>query len=330
MDKPGKPAMERRILITGADGFVGRHALATLVQRMRDGDVLHGTTRTGDGAGAQPILWHTMDLVEASSVEAVLRSVEPTHILHLAGFASVGSAHATPEMAWQINTLGSLNLAVSVKRRAPHATLLFASSSEVYGRAFLDDAPVSEATIPQPLGAYATSKYAAELAFTTTLPATARLIVLRPFNHIGAGQREDFVAASFAAQIARAELGHTPPVIETGNLSAERDFLDVHDVVRCYADLIDAADGLPLRAVYNIGSGTTRPVSSLLEELVGQARRPLQTRLDPARQRPAEIRRACGDVSAIEAAIGWKPLIGFSDTIAAILQDARNRAAGPE
>ena len=89
-----------------------------------------------------------------------------------------------------------------------------------------------------------------------------RLVILRPFNQVGAGQDERFVLPSFAGQIARIEASLVPPVLEVGNLAAERDFLPVGDVVRAYAELIargvDIADG----SVFNVASGRPRSIAA--------------------------------------------------------------------
>ena len=122
-----------------------------------------------------------------------------------------------------------------------------------------------------------------------------KLVVLRPFNHIGPGQDERFVVASFAGQIARIEAGLVPPCLEVGNLSSYRDFLDVADVAAAYADLIGRAESLPDGSVFNISSGQPRTIASVLEDLRARARVPFEIRVAPERVRPAEIPLAAGD-----------------------------------
>ena len=106
-------------------------------------------------------------------------------------------------------------------------------------------------------------------------------------NHTGVGQDERFVLPSFAAQIARIEAGLVPPKLHVRNLGIERDFLDVRDVIDAYLLILAGAQGLPLRAVFNVASGQPRRISDLLNVMVG-CTRPFDVEIDPARFRPAE------------------------------------------
>ena len=115
-----------------------------------------------------------------------------------------------------------------------------------------------------PLNAYARAKAAAEAMLADVLPQSARLIVTRSFNHTGAGQDERFALPAFAAQIARIERGEKLPRLSVGNLSAQRDFLDVEDVVDAYL-AADRCRGLPQRATFNIASGSAHAISDMLE-----------------------------------------------------------------
>ena len=209
----------------------------------------------GSDATADPV-----DLRDAAAVDRLVAEARPDIIVHLAGQASVGALdRGAGEETWRVNLAGTLNLALAVNRFAPEATVLFASSSEVYGRAFGPD-PVNEETPPEPANAYARSKLLAERTLADVLPATARILVARPFNHTGPGQREDFVLPSFAAQVARIEAG-LQSALRVGNLDVARDFLDVRDVVAAYCALIEAAPRLPMRFTCNVATGRRPPAA---------------------------------------------------------------------
>ncbi len=318
--------MSRHILITGAAGFVGRHVIQALGPLMGMNDRIFATRLRNDGIELPGVEWHELDLLDVPRIDAVVAEVNPTHVLHLAAASSVAQSISAPVNTWHVNLVGTLNLGSAIARLAPAATLLFVSSGEVYGRSFQAQGALSEDATPRPINVYARSKYAGELMLADVITGAGRLVVLRPFNHIGPGQDERFVAASLAGQVARIELGLVVPTISTGDLSSERDFLDVRDVARAYAQLITSSEQLPAKSTYNICSGRTHPVSDLLEGLRHLAHVPVEVRTDPARLRPNEIPRACGDCSAIEAAIGWRPRYSFEDTLIAVLKDARNRA----
>jgi GDP-4-dehydro-6-deoxy-D-mannose reductase len=126
-----------------------------------------------------------------------------------------------------------------------------------------------------------------------------------------------------AARIAAAEVTGAEE-IRVGNLDPVRDVSDVRDIVRAYRLLADrGAAG----EVYNVCSGTGVAVRDIADRLVGSARTPLRLTIDPELVRPVEVPRLVGDASRLRAATGWSPEISLADTLAAVLDDARDRAA---
>lgn len=306
-----------RILVTGAGGFVGT-CLREALQRRRPAPIVLGTGLAGDGT-------LPLDLTDAAAVDALVAGERPDVVVHLAAQASVGALQQGAEQTtWAVNLGGTLNLALAVARHVPAATVLFASSSEIYGRAF-HRSPVDETVEPEPANTYARSKLLAETVLAQVLPPTARLLVARPFNHTGPGQREDFVLPSFAGQIARIEAGLQAPTMRVGNLEAARDFLDVRDVVAAYAALIEAAPRLPHRFTCNIASGEARTLRDVLETLRGLARVPFAIEIDPARLRPSDIPVASGRADRLRQATGWQPAVRFEDLLESLLAAARGR-----
>ncbi|TXN25080.1 NAD-dependent epimerase/dehydratase family protein [Methylobacterium sp. WL9] len=315
-----------RILITGVGGFVGRHALRALAEAQAPGDALAGLDLHISKAAPEGAILAAIDLLDRDGLSRFVAGFAPTHILHLAGLSSVSQAGGSPAETWQANVVGLLNLAEAVIAGAPGSTLLFASSGEVYGRAFLAGTALDERTVPMPANTYARTKLAGERLLADVLPAAGiRSVALRPFNHIGPGQDERFVVASFACQIARIEAGLSEPVLEVGDLSARRDFLDVGDVVAAYAAVIRRTDDFETASIFNVGSGRARPISELLDGLRERARVPFEIRIATDRLRPSEIPTASGDASALTRATGWQPRIALANSLARILDEARTR-----
>ena len=314
--------MASRILITGAGGFVGGYLFDALIKRWPASEII------GIGHSTSPI--GAVDICDSVAVNKVVSDCRPDIVVHLAAQASVGALEQDgQEQTWRVNIGGTLNLALAVARYSPLATVLFASSSEVYGLAFGSD-PVDEAIPPRPVNAYAKTKLLGEKLLSDVLPKTARLIIARPFNHTGPGQREDFVLASFAGQIARIEAGVQEPVIQVGNLDARRDFLDVRDIVAAYCQLIAAAPSIEPRITCNIASGTSQPVRSLLTLLQRASRVPFDIIVDPARLRPSDIPIACGNSAYLRGLTGWSPGVSIEETLLALLQAARtSRSQSP-
>ena len=314
----------RRILVTGAAGFVGGHVLPLLAAA--------GDHVAGIGRGRAPrlpagVTYETVDLLDEAALGGFVARFRPTEILHLAGLASVADSASGPGQTWQVNVNGLMNLVAAVEA-VPGCTFFDVSSGEVYGSAFLAGHALTEAAEPLPRNTYARSKWVGEQLLRDLLPRIGvKLVVLRPFNHIGPGQDERFVVASFAGQIARIEAGLVPPRLDVGNLSSYRDFLDVADVAQAYVDLIGRAETLADGSVFNISSGQPRTIASVLEDLRARARIPFEIRVAPERVRPAEIPMAAGDAGLLRSLTGWRPRIAWNAAVNRVLDDARARLA---
>ncbi len=314
----------KRILVTGAAGFVGGHVLPLLAA---SGARMVGIGRGAPGTLPADVDYERIDLLDEAALTGLVARFQPTEILHLAGLASVGESATGPGQTWRVNVNGLMNLVAAVES-VPGCTLFFVSSGEVYGGAFLAGHALSEEAEPLPRNTYARSKWVGEQLLRDLLPRIGvKLVVLRPFNHIGPGQDERFVVASFAGQIARIEANCAPPLLEVGNLSSYRDFLDVADVAGAYVELIGRAESLPDGSVFNISSGVPRTIASVLDGLRMRARVPFEIRIAPERVRPSEIPLAAGDATRLREATGWQPRVAWDDALTRVLDDARTRLA---
>ncbi|WP_158809693.1 GDP-mannose 4,6-dehydratase [Beijerinckia sp. L45] len=311
-----------RILITGASGFVGTYVRRELEDRFPDATITGlGTPVDGEESPRGLI---ALDLTDQQGIDGLVRRCEADTFIHLAAQSSVAVSQSSHSATWTTNLNGSLNLALAIAKHAPNATLLFASTAEVYGASFLDS-PVNETSVPIPMNAYAKSKQIAERMLMDVLPSSARLIIARPFNHTGPGQRKDFVLPSFARQIAHIEAGLQIPEMLVGNLEAHRDFLDVNDVVAAYVALLDKAAELPSRCIVNIASGTPRSIRDLLNILSGLSKRPFNVTIDPSRLRPIDLPVAYAEPSLLRALTGWSPRYGIDQTLFNLLEHERCR-----
>ncbi|QPI09197.1 GDP-mannose 4,6-dehydratase [Stutzerimonas stutzeri] len=307
--------MDLRILITGANGFVGRRLCSLLLDQ---GHHVIGMTHSSSTVTVSEAL--QCDIRDAVSVKEAVRHAAPSHIIHLAAQCHVPTSFTDPHGTWQTNLMGSVNLLDALQRHAPAAFTLFVSSSEVYGSAFKKSRPVDEHDRCEPINPYAASKLAAEIAFKDYFGRGMRGVIARPFNHIGPGQSADYATASFAQQIARIEAGLQPPRLKVGNLKATRDFLDVRDVCDAYLALIGLAereDKYP--RCFNVASGNPRPIESVLETLLSLSNVHIEVEPDPQRMRPSDIPYAAGDCAALMAETGWRPRQNLKDTLSSVL-----------
>lgn len=305
------------VLLTGGRGFVGRYLLPALEARLRPEAVVHHLDRHGAGQGA-------VNLLDTAAVRELVADTRPDLILHLAAQSSVGQSAGRAADTWRVNVGGTINLAEAVAAECPDATFAFSSSAEIYGSAF-NEGPVDEMTTPLPQSVYARTKRAAEEALADTLRPENRLIVFRPTNHSGAGQDKRFVLPAFAEQVATIEAGGMPGVVRVGSLTAERDFLDVRDVVDAYVNVLALPDD-DRRQTYNIALGHPVPVARLLDYVLELASVPITVEADPARMRPSEVARTEVASDRIRALTGWAPRIALRDTVTDVLEACRQRA----
>jgi GDP-4-dehydro-6-deoxy-D-mannose reductase len=308
-----KDFARQKVLITGAEGFVGRH-LTTALRDRHPGwslDALAGPpAKTG------------IDVTDALSVEARIRESRPDIVVHLAAVAAVPTSVKDPRLAWRVNLDGTLNVVLAMQAHAPDAHLLFVSSAEVYGDSLNAAEPVTEAALLQPLNPYAASKASADILVRQAMSGGLSATIMRPFNHTGLGQSDAFVVPDFAAQIVRIEAGLQEPVIEVGSLDDQRDFLDVADVIDAYLLMLERRHDPALHDVFNVASGVAVRIGDLLDRLLSMAKRKIAVRVDNGRLRPARVQRVVGDASRLRA-MGWAPIRSLDQTLTAILEDRR-------
>ena len=312
--------MSGSVLITGAGGFVGR-PLGDLLAAQGWTVAAADLAAPASAPGITPLV---LDVTDAAAARAALRATAPAVVLHLAAQSHVPTSFRDPLATWRVNTLGTLTLLEALRDLDSTAAFVLISTAETYGGSFAAGAPVGEAAPLDPRNPYAASKAAAD-ALVRAAARERRTAVLRSFNHVGPGQREDFVLPAFAAQIARIEAGLQDPVLRVGNLEARRDFLDVRDVLEAYALVLDRLEELPTGAAFNVCSGTTRRIGSLLDDLLARSEARITVERDPARLRPSDIPVACGDPSALREAVGWTPHVPWDQTVDTVLADWRRR-----
>jgi GDP-4-dehydro-6-deoxy-D-mannose reductase len=234
-------------------------------------------------------------------------------------------ARRDPGRAWQVNLMGTLNVARALLEVTPGGLLLFAGTADAYGSSFRSGMPVDETAPLAPQNTYGATKAAADLALGAMVNDGLRVIRARPFNHTGPGQTDAFVVPAFAHQIARIAAGQQEPVMRVGNLLPERDFLDVRDVCAAYAACLSA--DLQPGAILNFASGTPRPVGDVLHALLTIAGVQAEIQTDATRLRPGDIPRAAGDATLARRVLGWEPQIPWQQTLTDVLSYWRQQVA---
>jgi GDP-4-dehydro-6-deoxy-D-mannose reductase len=235
--------------------------------------------------------------------------VQPDLIIHLAAQSSVADSWKNPQYTLRVNAEGTIHLleALHDQRLAPRVVLV--GSGEQYGLVRPEENPIHEDCLFRPANPYAVSKATQDLyGYQYFIAYGLPIVRARPFNHFGPGQSSTFVIAKFARQVALIEAGKAPPEFPVGNLEAHRDFLPVEDVVAAY--LMLAEQGQPGKA-YNIGSGHSRSIRSILDLLLTLSTISIRIYEDPALLRPIDVPLLEADTSRLRADTNWQPVVPF-------------------
>ncbi|MGD1156171.1 MAG: GDP-mannose 4,6-dehydratase [Terriglobia bacterium] len=300
-----------RVLVTGASGFVGLHLIRLLNSR---GHTIYGTAILGGRTERVPgARIFRCDIRDGARLRAIVRRVRPQRVYHLAAFSSVVNSFGDFRSVYETNFWGTFNVLEAVRQEAPKARVLVVGTGQCYGAALSSRLPVAESQPLSPQSPYALSKAVADmLAAQYHQRFGLHIIRARPFNHTGPGQASEFVCSDWARQIASAELRLTPPTLRVGDLTVQRDFSDVRDVVRAYELLLEK--GKPGEA-YNVGSGRATPMRQIAKLLTGFSSLPIQVRVQSRRLRPGEARALYGSIRKLTRDTGWKPKYNLESTL---------------
>lgn len=282
-------------LVTGGSGFAGTHLLEALEGR-------------AESVAAPPSA--ELDLTDADGVTEAVATLAPDVVFHLAAFSSPRLSWEHPREALLTNLEMTLNVLEAVRAGAPGATVVLVSSGQVYGAP--SELPVTEDAALRPGNPYAVSKAACDLLGAQYAEVhDLRVVRLRPFNHTGPGQSDEYVLASLAHQVAEAEAsGASEVVLRTGDVSAARDFTDVRDIAEAYVLAADVAPG-----AYNVCSGDCVKVAELIEALAAESSVAVRHEVDPARLRPNDAPEMRGSHERFTAATGWVPSFALAETV---------------
>jgi GDP-4-dehydro-6-deoxy-D-mannose reductase len=307
----------KKVLVTGANGFVGHHLVRELSE--------NGITVTGIGghigsAEKPPYIddYLVLDLNDAGAVGKIdFKDIDG--IIHLAGLAAVGPSFDEPMKYIDVNIGIEVNLFEAALAQNAKPKFLIISSGSLYDpKASL---PLTETSTVVPSSPYAVSKIGQEqMAFHYGLRGF-ECIVARPFNHIGPGQNPGFLVPDVAQQIIAAEKGGQNEIM-VGNLDAQRDYTDVRDIARAYRLLLEKGVS---GEIYNICSGKAVSGNDMVAGLLKAAGSEAKLKQDPAKIRPSDTPAIYGDLTKLAQATGWKPEIPLETTLKDVIEDWRGR-----
>jgi GDP-4-dehydro-6-deoxy-D-mannose reductase len=303
----------KKVLITGATGFVGQH-LTNYLASLNQFEI-YGTTQSDQSSHKQGnVKLEKVDLSDFDSVLTMIDRIKPDFIYHLAALTSPAESFNNPTPAVLGNIGMQMNL-MNAMRKANliNSRILIVSSGEVYGLIKTEDLPIDEDTPFKPANPYAVSKVAQDfLGLQYYLSYKMDIVRVRPFNHTGPGQSSGFAIPSFARQIALIEKGEQEPVIKVGNLLSARDFTDVRDIVIGYKLLMEKGQ---IGDVYNIGSGKSITIKNMLDMLLSFSEIKVEVVEDSGKVRPLDTPNIYSNYSKLNTLTGWTPEIPIEQTL---------------
>jgi nucleoside-diphosphate-sugar epimerase len=286
---------DKRVLITGARGFIGKYLSASL---LRQGAKVTGLTIDGS-AGEDAVTWVKGDITSPASIKGICRDIDV--VFHLAAISNVDASIRDPVRTLNTNTFGTASL-LEESRAGGVKKFVYISSAHVYGVPTY--VPVDEKHQVVPREPYAGSKIAAEQIVQAYGNAYGLdYAILRPFNVFGAGQDPSFLIPGVIQQALKNR------TIKVGNTDPTRDFLYVEDCIRGFMCVADKGAG-----IFNIGSGKEQSIASVVRSIRDIVDPAIPIINDESRMRAGkiEIPRLCADVSRLKT-LGWVPEIGFDE-----------------
>jgi GDP-4-dehydro-6-deoxy-D-mannose reductase len=305
------------ILITGACGFVGKYLVEYLEQNSDCAifgvDVVDETEILKQVSDDNRFQYIKCDLRDKSAIDKVIQEVKPSYIYHLAGIGNVNVCNKDINLAFDINVNGFINLLSAVKNNNLKSKILLISSSYVYGNVSSDEICLKE-TIPiNPNTEYGVTKACCEVIAKQFYNSYGlEIVILRPFNHFGPGQKLGFIVSDVCSQIVKIEKKEQEPKLYVGNLEVYRDFIDVRDVVKAYVIAIDKCKS---GSVYNVCSGKAIYIRNIVEKLIKLSSVDIEIKSDSVNLRDKDINTLYGDNSVFKIETGWDAEYSLEETL---------------
>lgn len=289
------------LVLTGSDGFVGKNIQKNIFCKSLSDD---------EGE---------VDIRDYKRVISSVSKNSPEKIIHLAAQSFIPISFKNPKETFEINFIGTLNILNALKEYNFTGKFLYIGSGDVYGVVSNTKLPLNENIELKPRNPYSVSKVAAEaLCYQWSQTENFDVIMVRPFNHIGPGQSENFVVSDFAKQIIQIKLGHKNPILHVGDIDVTRDFTDVRDVVKAYQLLLEKGGN---GEVYNVCSGYETSIRAIIDSLCQLAGITVEIKQDKSRIRISENKRIFGDNKKIRKITNWEPEISLIESLKDILND---------
>jgi GDP-4-dehydro-6-deoxy-D-mannose reductase len=311
----------KKILVTGANGFVGSHMVELLIKKKYK--KIYATKR-----------WHLSnlnniqhlknkltfidcDLTDPVSTANLVKSVKPEIIFHFAAESFVSPSWDHPHRYMNVNYNGTLNLLEAIRNHSPKTIIHLPGSGEEYGYVDPADIPISEKTQLKPVNPYAVTKIAQDLiGYVYYESYGVKVIRTRSFNHEGPRREKVFGIPWYAYQIALIEKKKQPPIIRVGHIADRRNFTHVQDMVEAYYISVKKCKPGELYLIGNSDKKSIYTFKEALKKLINMSNlKKVKIIEDKKYVRPTNVPRLIGDMRKFQKATSWKPKIGFNQIL---------------
>lgn len=300
----------KKIMVTGASGFVGRHLVDML---LGDGAtvITLGSTQSlePETMSSKNNRHFSIDLMDRLALEKI-NFLDFDYVVHLAGLAAVGPSFDNPMQYINTNMGIEINLFEEALKQRAFPKFLIISSGSVYDPG--SSMPLKEDSPILPNSPYSLSKIGQEQVAKYYSTRGFECIIARPFNHIGPGQGPGFIVSDFVQQIKNPR----ETSIRVGNLEPKRDYTDVRDIVRAYSMLLESGKS---GETYNVCSGRSVSGRSILNDLVEYSSTNKKILIDNSKFRPTDAMDIYGNNQKLRQHTGWKPEISLEKTLKDVL-----------
>ncbi len=301
----------KRVLVTGAGGFIGSHLVETLAGQGAQVRAFVRYNSRNDPGLLKMLPAHILanleiisgDLRDLTAIQSAMKGA--SHVFHLGALIAIPYSYLHPAEVVEANIIGTLNILL-VARDQGIQRLVHTSSSEVYGTALR--VPIDEGHPLQGQSPYSASKIGADkLAESFFLSYNLPVVTLRPFNTFGPRQSARAVIPALIAQALNQS------TILLGNLDTRRDFTYVSDTVAGFLKIAETpgVDGQTI----NLGTGQDIRIGDLAQSVLAMVDHPVKIVVDPTRLRPekSEVQRLISDNRLALQKLGWSPQVSLED-----------------